>query len=858
MFERELGRGGMATVYLVHDLKHDRPVALKVMHPELSAALGPERFLREVRTTARLQHPHILPVLDSGEDQGQLWYTMPYVRGESLRDRLRREVQLPLDAALDLARQVAFALDHAHREGVVHRDLKPENILLSEGQALVADFGVAKALTADPEAQLTETGMAVGTPAYMSPEQGSGGQVDARSDIYALGCVLYEMLAGEPPFTGPTPQAIVAKRLYSSAPSVRQLRPMVLGAVDDAIRRALAVVPADRFTGGAEFAQALAQPLTYPAAPAPSRPDPDSPRRVPRPVAWAATLLLVALAGGLLGRTWLSGPAAPAGPTRLAVLPFENLGRPEDEYFADGVSDAVRGKLSALPVLQVIARASSVQYKNVAEPTQQAGRELDVQYALTGTVRWTRSPDGTNRVQVSPELVEITGNRAGTTRWQQSFDAVLSDVFEVQADIARQVAQSLDLALGTRERRVLMDRPTQSLEAYDAFLQGEAAADGLGTVQPGAVRRAVAAYQQAVDADSTFLPAWSQLSRALSHLYYFAEPSQLNGEQARQAAERARALAADRPEGWIALGDHAANISKDPARALQYYARAREISPASAELLTASAFAERILGRWDAAITHLRAARALDPRSIHSARRLTETLLLMRRYPEALAVCEQGLALAPRNLSLIQDKAAIYLAQGDLAAARAWIRAAKEVVQPDALAAFFGAYGELYWALEEEDQHRLLRLKPEAFDTRGSWAGVLAQTYALRGDWVRARAYADTAHNTGFEAECPDAQCHALKAVQLALAGRSAEAIREGEAGIQLAPLVKDGYLGPYVQHQLVRVYILLADRERALDLLEPLLSVPYVLSPGYLRIDPGFAPLRGDPRFEGLIAGSP
>jgi tetratricopeptide (TPR) repeat protein len=257
--ERELGRGGMATVYLARDLKHDRWVALKVLHPELAHALGPERFLREIRTTARLDHPHILPVLDSGEAGGLLWYTMPYVRGESLRDRLRRETQLPVEAALDIARQVATALDYAHREGVVHRDLKPENILLAEGQARVADFGVARALDVGTGGKLTETGMAVGTPAYMSPEQASAGPVDGRSDVYALGCVLYEMLAGEPPYTGPTAQAIVAKRLSDPVPSVRRLREELPEELDAALRRALAKAPADRFATAAEFAQALAE-----------------------------------------------------------------------------------------------------------------------------------------------------------------------------------------------------------------------------------------------------------------------------------------------------------------------------------------------------------------------------------------------------------------------------------------------------------------------------------------------------------------------------------------------------------------------------------------------------------------------
>src|SRR5829696_1230475 len=198
--ERELGRGGMATVYLAEDLRHDRSVALKVLHPELAATLGPERFLREIRLTARLDHPHILPVFDSGEAAGLLWYTMPYVEGESLRDRLRREGQLPLEDALRIAREVADALDCAHQQGIIHRDIKPENILLARGHARVADFGVARAVEAAGAGQLTETGLAVGTPAYMSPEQASGSPVDARSDLYALGCVLYETLAGEAPY----------------------------------------------------------------------------------------------------------------------------------------------------------------------------------------------------------------------------------------------------------------------------------------------------------------------------------------------------------------------------------------------------------------------------------------------------------------------------------------------------------------------------------------------------------------------------------------------------------------------------------------------------------------------------------
>src|SRR6476660_1033683 len=256
----------MATVFLAHDLRHDRPVALKVLLPELAATVGPDRFQREIRLAARLQHPHILPVHDSGEAAGQLWYTMPFVDGESLRDWLRREGQLPLEVALGIAREVCEALGYAHGQGIVHRDIKPENILLSHGHALVADFGLARACEGR-EQELTSSGMLVGTPPYMSPEQSRGAEsVDGRSDLYSLGSVLYEMLTGEPPYLGTTPQAIMAKRFMDPVPSARRLRETVPASIDQALQRVLAKAPADRFSTAGEFVRALAMPTMTPTA----------------------------------------------------------------------------------------------------------------------------------------------------------------------------------------------------------------------------------------------------------------------------------------------------------------------------------------------------------------------------------------------------------------------------------------------------------------------------------------------------------------------------------------------------------------------------------------------------------------
>src|SRR2546427_2007069 len=279
--ERELGRGGMATVYLAKDLRHDRPVAFKVLHPDLAATLGPERFQREIRMAARLQHPHILTVLDSGEAAGRLWFTMPFIQGESLRDRLNREKQLPVEDALRIAREAADALDYAHQHGIVHRDIKPENILLAGRHALVADFGIARALDATGTQKLTETGMAVGTPAYMSPEQAAGErELDGRTDIYSLGIVLYEMLAGEPPFSGATVQALIARRLTETARPLRTIRETIPESVDLAVARALAKAPADRFSTAGGPAKAL-------EAGAPSRGQPVSPMAAAAPASAA-------------------------------------------------------------------------------------------------------------------------------------------------------------------------------------------------------------------------------------------------------------------------------------------------------------------------------------------------------------------------------------------------------------------------------------------------------------------------------------------------------------------------------------------------------------------------------------------
>jgi TolB-like protein len=875
VLERELGRGGMATVYLAQDLKHDRPVALKVLLPELAASLGPDRFQREIKLAARLQHPHILTVHDSGETAGQLWFTMPYVEGESLRDRLRRERQLSVEDAVRITREAAQALQYAHEHGVVHRDIKPENLLLTrDGNTLVADFGIARALGG--EERLTQTGMSVGTPAYMSPEQASGEKtIDARTDVYSLGAVLYEMLAGEPPYTGPTAQAVILKRFTEPVPSVRRGRPSVPEGVDQAIQRALAPVPADRFATAGDFARALQAPptgataaptvVTTPAAglvPPPAPGAPPGPRRRRLPVTAIALGLGFLIGLGVLfaWRRNHAGAEESAGPKRVAVLPFENLGDSADAYFADGMTDEVRGKLSQLSGLAVIARASSNEYRRSTKPPQQIARELGAEYLLTATVRWEKAASGASRVRVSPELVQVEPGAAPTTKWQQGFDASLTDVFQVQGDIAGKVASALDVALGDSARHELAAKPTANLAAYDAFLKGEAASQAMAVGDPPSLRRAIGFYEQAVALDSAFVPAWAQLARGQASLYFNGTPTPELAAQVRHAAERAQALGPGRPEGQLALGSYYGSVALDYRQALAACEAGLRLAPTNVDLLGAAAVAEQSLGRWDVALQHLAKASALDPRSATAARRTGLTLLYLRRYPEAQAATDRALALAPTNLRIIEQRAMVALAQGDLAGAQAVVRTALTTVEPVALLAYFGNYQDLYWVLDDAQQQQLLALPPSAFDNdRGAWAIVRAQTYDLRGNRAQARLYADSARlalEEQLRATPEDGQRHVFRGLALAYLGRKAEAIREGERAVALWPISRDAYNGAYIQHQLARIYLLVGEPDKALDQLEPLLTMPYYLSPGWLRIDPTFAPLKGNPRFERLVAG--
>jgi len=859
--ERELGRGGMATVFLAQDLKHKRPVALKVLLPELTASIGAVRFNREIEIAARLQHPHILTVLDSGEAAGQLWFTMPYVEGQSLRDRLLKEEQLPVGDALRITHDAAAALDYAHEQGVVHRDIKPENILLTKrGEVLVADFGIARAVGV--EDTLTRPGIAIGTPAYMSPEQAAGAPVDARSDIYSLGCVLYEMLAGQAPYSN--------RRYVDAVPSVRLVRPSVSEAVDLALQRALAELPADRYSTAHEFAQTLqyvaTTPISGPVVITPPRfgslpprvATPASASRGRRMPVAAITLALGFVLGLGVLFAWRRSRAASGEAVALkvlAVLPFENLGDPTDAYFADGVADEVRTKLSQLPGMEVIARGSSNQYRNTTKSPQQIARELGADYLLTATVRWSKGPRGASRVRVAPELVDAGVGHAPHTRWGQQFEASLTDVFKVQAQIAGVVAQALDVALADSSREQLVARPTRHFDAYDAFLRGEQLIITEGKTDVVSARQAGAAYADAVQRDPSFALAWARLGRAEVLRYNAGDQEESVVQDAHQAADRALALAPNRAEPYYLVGLIKNNIEGDAHGAAEALERAWKLAPHDPDVLSMLGSFLADLGRNDEAVARYAEAARLDPRSVLVARRYADALVDQRRFAEADSVASSGLRVAADNSELVGHVLTARLARGDAAGARAALRQARQHVEPNQLIAALAGF---IW-LDDSLEALALRLPPAAYaDDKSVGFLSLATVQWNAGLYDAARANGDSARMllTALVARDPDSFFpHYALALADAVTGRRAEALAEAERVRAIYRPEPGSRAWTTYINLLAQIELLSGNATAAVAWVDTLLQLPGPTTVASLKLDPTYAPLRADPRFQELLA---
>ncbi len=613
--DRELGRGGMATVCLAQDTKHERVVALKVLHPGLAESMGPERFLREIKVVARLNHPHILPLFDSGEIEGFLYYVMPYVEGESLRERLERENHLPVDEAIRHAFSIASALDYAHRQNVIHRDVKPENVMMYEGEAMVMDFGIAKSVIESGERSITQSGALFGTPAYVSPEQAAGaGHVDGRADQYSLGVVLYEMLAGERPFAGSTELEAFAKRFKETPTPIRKLREDAPEAVEAALTKAMAPDPNARYDSIGQFAQAIA---------AGAGPSPSAIHTIPRPTVSAAK--------------------------SVAVLPFTNMSADADnEYFADGIAEEIINALTKVQALRVASRTSSFAFKGKNEVIGEIGRKLKVSTVLEGSVRKVG-----NKLRITAQLINVAD---GYHLWAEQYDREMEDIFAIQEDISQAIVKSLRVILSEGEKLAMGKVRTIDVNAYDYYLRGR---QFFHQHRRKSLEYAVQMFEKAIEIDPSYALAYASTAVASSLLFTYFDMRAVNSVRADVASRKALELAPDLADAHLAraialrLGEHAddadpefeAAIKLDPKLfdAFYFYGRARKYQ-----------------GRYAESVKLLERAAQLQPEDFQAPAFLGGAYAGMGMRAEAAAARRRALKLIEQRLDLNPDDARAY------------------------------------------------------------------------------------------------------------------------------------------------------------------------------------------------------
>jgi serine/threonine-protein kinase len=882
--EREMSGGGMSRVFLAHDGRLDRRVVVKVLAPELAAGVSAERFEREIRLAARLQHPHVVPLLSAGEVGGLPYYTMPFIDGESLRARLAvHSAGLGIGDAMRLLRELAYALEYAHAQGVVHRDLKPENVLLSGGRAMIADFGIAKALAAATQGGHTEessttptlSGVAIGTPAYMAPEQAAADpNTDHRADLYALGMIAYELLAGAHPFAGRAPQALLAAHVTEAPLPLAARRPDAPPALAALVMRLIEKRPDDRPRSAEQVLRTL-DDIAPPSGVRSSAPPGATPlslgrRPLPRWVALLAalvTIALIALAVGTLVSRERDAPS-PSGPIKLAVLPFESQGPSELAYFADGLTDAISGKLAALSELDVRDQRSVTLYRNTHKPAQQIGEELGVDYLLEGVVRWVPDVAGDvtkRRAQIVPRLVRARD--ATTLSLGDPVVVTPADPFGAQTEVASQVAEELGVALAAGEKRLLAKQPTTNPEAYDAFLRGQAFfQEHLRSSQRRELDLAEEHLARAVALDPHFALAWARLALVHGTLSGTVGAHAVGHEAREIAAEAAAADSAVRLDPTLAAAWIARSRSEyeagDQLRARVSAERALRLAPSSADALMEVGAHQYILGFPDSGRASLARALRIAPRSLE----VLNVASIMTRASGDLENSEmyadRMLALDPASSRghLIKVTDALYLQGDTVLAARRLDTAFRRMPTPSPNLLLLmpyvrGAHLERFISLSA-DTARAAGLEGDA-----AYIDAKADAYALLKRPDQVAMYSDSVRRMLVHREAVGP--FAFQS-QLRLAAADAELGRRAEA-LGIVHTLESAAASPgsarwnaFVEweraYRSAQVYALLGETDAAVASLRRAHALPGSYAAAYYRLDPKLASLRGNPAFERLV----
>lgn len=858
----ELGKGGMGRVYRVEDKKTKEEIALKLIKPDIAADKKTiERFRNELTTARKIAHRNVCRMFDLGEEKSQHYITMEYVPGGDLKRLIRRTKQLTVGTAISISKQICEGLAEAHNLGVVHRDLKPSNIMIDDdGNVRIMDFGIARTVKGKG---ITGSGVMIGTPEYMSPEQVEAKDIDRRSDIYSLGIIMYEMLTGRLPFEADTPFAVGVKHKSEIPKDPKELNPQIPFNLSGVILKCLQKEKERRYQNAGEVRSDLENIEkglpTSDRIVQKQRPKTSKEVTVTFGRRWimiVSLFVIIILAGLAILFLIKKEGSLLQDEKKIVILPFENQGPQEDESLANGLALAIMTRLNNITGLVVIDQSSAFQYKDTDKSIQEIAGELGVDYILKGTVRWQRKSDGSGQIRVTPRLINASD---ATQRWAEEYTEEINDSFQVESDIARQVVEALDIIILEPERLALEEKHTENNEAYQAYLIGldyEQRPDFSEEI----LQMRVQMFERAVEIDPSFALAHAALARAHSRIYHEGfDRSEKRLAMAKAAVDHASALDPDLNEAHMALGYYYYHGKKDYTRALEQFMIALEKEPENSEILSAVGYVQRRQNMFELALENHKKSFSINPRNVQHATDIGTTSMYFRNYAEAERYYNLSISLGPDQLmSYIYKAQTFWLWKGDTDKARAALEDNPQRSAP--LSIYYWFHQEMYERDYAAAIEWLFSYPDEFF--KWEWyiiprAQLAGHVYELMDESELARASYESALallEKYTQEQEDDPRIHSSLGIVFAGLGRKEEAISEGELGVELYPVSNDTLVAPHLEQDLAQIYTMVGEYDAAIDKLEYLLSIPSFISVAILKIDPLWDPLRQLPKFQQLL----